>query len=66
MIRDLTSLARPLKNHSKFKENGLLAKIFSACGALNRGFAWGTVTDSQKSATLAVTITPVAPDPSGE
>ena len=36
MIRDLTSLAQPLKNHSKFKENGLLAKNFFACGALLR------------------------------
>ena len=36
MIRDLTSLAQPLKKHSKFKENGLPAKVFVACGALKR------------------------------
>ena len=39
MIRDLTSLAQPLKKHSKFKENGLPAKIFFACGALKKGGA---------------------------
>ena len=56
MIRDLTSLARPLKSHSKFKENGLPAKIFFACGALKRTrAARGRLPGTPPSASTPVT-----------
>ena len=61
MIRDLTSQAQPLKNHSKFKGKGLSGQSFLRLRRAKRGFAFGSVLHSPKSATLAVAIIPVTP-----
>ena len=54
--------SNPLKNHSKIKENGFRAQNFPRLRRAERGFAFGTVLVSPKSATLTVTIIPVSPE----
>jgi hypothetical protein len=58
----LSSSSNPLKNHSKIKENGFRAQSFLRLRRAERGFTFGTVLMSPKSATLTVTITPVGPE----
>ena len=53
------SSSNPLKNQ---KENGFRAQNFLRLRRAERGFAFGTVLVSPKSATLTVTIIPVSPE----
>ena len=63
MIRGLTSTAPSLKKHSKIKENGLSGQSFLRLRRAKGGFALGNVPHTPESATLTVTIIPVALDP---
>ena len=54
--------SNPLKNHSKIKENGFRAQNFPRLRRAERGFAFGAVLLTPKSATLTVTIIPVSPE----
>ena len=60
-IWGLTTMAHPLKNHSKIEETGLWAQICPRLRRAKRGFALRSVPHSPESATLAVTIIPVTP-----
>ena len=56
------STLRVAQIRSKIKENGFRAQNFLRLRRAARGFAFGTVLVSPKSATLAVTIIPVSPE----
>ena len=55
-------MAHPLKNHSKISKTALWPQNFLRLRRAERGFAFGTVLVSPKSATLTVTIIPVSPE----
>ena len=56
------STLRVAQIRSKIKENGFRAHNFPRLRRAERGFAFGTVLVSPKSATLTVTIIPVSPE----
>ena len=56
------STLRVAQIRSKIKENGFRAQHFPRLRRAERGFAFGTVLVSPKSATLTVTIIPVSPE----
>ena len=60
MIRGFTSTAQPLKITQNCSKTAFGAQNFLRLRRAVRGFAFGTVLDSPKSATLAVTIIPVS------